>query len=42
MDQVFAELSELEYQAYRERSKQSWQDNYGTDKNYKAYVDTLR
>lgn len=37
----FAELSDTEYQGYREHSRQSWQDNYDADKNYKAFVKTL-
>lgn len=37
----FAELSAAEYQGYREHSRQSWQDNYDADKNYKAFVATL-
>lgn len=37
----FAELSDSEYQGYRERSRQIWQDNYDADKNYKAFVKTL-
>lgn len=37
----FAELSDSEYHGYRERSRQSWQDNYDADKNYKAFIATL-
>ena len=37
----FAELSDMEYQVYRKRSRQSWQDNYNADKNYKAFIATL-
>lgn len=37
----FTGLSDSEYQRYRKRSRQSWQDNYDADKNYKAFVATL-
>jgi glycosyltransferase involved in cell wall biosynthesis len=37
----FAELPDSEYQAYRNRSRQSWQDNYDADRNYKAFVESI-
>ena len=37
----FAKLPDSEYQGYRKRSRQTWQDNYDADKNYKAFIKTL-
>ena len=37
----FAKLSDVEYQRYRENARQSWQDNYNAEKNYKDFVRTL-
>jgi glycosyltransferase involved in cell wall biosynthesis len=38
----FAKLPDSEYQAYRNRSRLSWQENYDADRNYKAFVNTLK
>lgn len=37
----FANMSEEEYQKYRFHARNSWEENYDADKNYKRFITTL-